>query len=248
MLNAEYGSDTITLESGQTLEVFPILTDPNDRIFSLTSREDFVSHYDGVLLAFQKRLSRGWQALVSYTWSESTGLLAANWKSPGSSQTGRVTNFSGSSGRDPNNFTNATGNLLNDRTHMFRIQGAVQLPKIDVLVGANYQYRTGKPYAAQTRVRLPQGSQTIYIETPGSRRLSAQNLLDLRLSKIFRFGETGRVEILADILNLFDQAEEQIITRLNTSSNFAEGSRWLTRRRAMIGMKFVYWRRPDTLY
>ena len=48
--------------------------------------------------------------------------------------------------------------LPNDRTHMFRIQGNAQIPNIDVLIGANFQYLTGRPYAAQANVPLPQGA------------------------------------------------------------------------------------------
>ena len=75
VLNAEYGQDVVTLENGQTIEVFPITTDPEDRVFNLTSREDFWTDYDGVLVSFERRWSDGWQALLSYTWSESTGLI-----------------------------------------------------------------------------------------------------------------------------------------------------------------------------
>ena len=67
------------------------MTDPNDRLFNLTSRDDFTLQYDGLLVSLRKRWSRGWQALASYTWSEATGLLSSNWNPPDGDQTGRVT-------------------------------------------------------------------------------------------------------------------------------------------------------------
>ena len=123
---------------------------------------------------------------------------------------------------------------------MIRFQGAIQLPG-DVLLGANYRYLTGKPWAAEARVRLPQGSQQIFIEPMGSRRLSSQNVLDVRISKAFRFGETGRVELMANLFNVTnDQPEEDFVSTLVTSPNFEEPRRWLLPRRLMLGIKFAY--------
>ena len=44
---------------------------------------------------------------------------------------------------------------------------------------------------------LPQGSQRILLEPRGSRRLSSQTLLDLRVSKTVRFGGAGRDRVAA---------------------------------------------------
>ena len=233
VLNAEYGRDTATLENGQTIEVFPITTDPSDRVFNLTSREDFYSDYDGVLLSFERRWSNGWQALLSYMWSESKGLIQSNWRPPGGGQNTRVTGFTSRAGRDPNDFTNAAGNLRNDRTHMIRFQGAVQLPW-DILLGANLRNLTGKPWAAEARVRLPQGSQRIFIEPMGARRLSTIHILDVRdRQDTFRFGQTGRLELQANVFNLTnDQPEEELISTLFTSPNFDVPERWPAPRQA----------------
>src|SRR3990172_12981619 len=77
-------------------------------------------------------------------------------------------------GRDPNDLTNATGILPNDRTHMLRAQGGVEIPGVEILVGSNFQYLTGTPYTGLANVTLPQGVRPIYIEPFGSRRLSSQ--------------------------------------------------------------------------
>ncbi len=234
-----YGTRVATLPDGRTLEVFPLLNRTSDRLFLLTNPPGWFMRYNGLLLTFKKRWAHNWQALVSYTLSKAEGLQAANGNGPAASQNSR----GGSSrfGRDPNDLINATGNLLNDRTHMFLVQGAFEIPRIGVLIGANARYLTGKPYAAQARVRLPQGSRFIYIERLGSRRLSPQKLVDFRVSKIFRFRGQRKVEVLLDVLNLLNNtAEENIITRDFFSSNFAKPNRFIDPRRAMVGVKFSY--------
>jgi len=238
----QYGAGTATLPDGRTIETRPLLTDPNARIYELTNPNGYFSEYNGLLLTFNKRWSDRWQAVMSYTLSKAEGLITSNGAAPDSSQTTAA--FAGSRsrfGRDPNDLSNATGNLLNDRTHMFRVQTAYEIPGVDILVGAAFQYLTGKPYAPQASVRLPQGTRQIYIEPLGSYRVSNQTLVDLRISKIFRFGEDRRIEILADILNLGqEKAEEAIVTRNFYSDNFSEPARFIDPMRAMIGVKLHF--------
>jgi hypothetical protein len=124
---------------------------------------------------------------------------------------------------------------------MFRVQGSAEIPNVGVLVGANFQYLTGQPWAAYANVRLPQGSRQIFVEARGTRRLSSQTLLDLRISKSFRFGRDGRVEILADILNgANDTAAVGLVTNNFFSPNFGKGRRFVDPRRVMVGVKFSF--------
>ena len=57
---------------------------------------------------------------------------------------------------------------------------------------------------------VPQSdNQRVQLEPRGSRRLSSQSLLDLRVSRIISFRGVGRVEVLVDLLNVLnDNAEE----------------------------------------
>jgi outer membrane receptor protein involved in Fe transport len=235
-----YGTDTAALPDGKTLTVFPLLNSPSERIFRLTNPENYFLQYDGVSLAVTKRWSHSWQGLVSYTWSEAEGLQTASGRGAGSAQNSSTPTFL-SFGQDPNDLTNATGNLPNDRTHMFRAQGWGEIPKIAVLVGVNYQYFTGKPWTGHAPVILPQGGKLINVEPRGSQRLSSQSLLDLRLSKIFRFNQKTRLELILDVLNLLnDDAEQSVATENVFSPNFAEGVLFVPPRRAMIGVKFYF--------
>ena len=56
-------------------------------------------------------------------------------------------------------------------------------------------------------------AQRVLLEPRGTRRLSSQTLLDLRLSRPFSLGRLGRIELLLDVLNaLNDTAEESLAT------------------------------------
>lgn len=235
-----YGIAAATLPDGRTIEVFPLLNDPSERFFLLTTRDDYFFDYDGFLLSLRKRWSRRWQSTASYAYSEARGLQSQNGASAGQSQGSLTTSFN-PFGRDPNDLIDATGKLANDRTHLFRMQGTVAIPKADILLGAHFQYLSGKPWTAIANVGLPQGVRPVNLEPRGSRRISSQTLFDLRVSKVFRFGSASRVELLVDILNLLnDTAEEEIITADFFSPNFGKGSTFIAPRRAMIGIKLFF--------
>ena len=123
---------------------------------------------------------------------------------------------------------------------MFRAMGSIDVPRTGLVVAANLQYFTGKPWAATTTVVLPQGSQRILLESRGSRRLSSQTLLDLRVSKTIRFGGVGRVELLVDVLNALNEAAEESLASDNqfgSSSTFGQGSLFVDPRRVMFGAR-----------
>jgi outer membrane receptor protein involved in Fe transport len=238
-IGGRYGSSAVTLANGQTLDALPLLNETGDRQFLLTNPSSYFMRYNGVLLTLKKRWAQNWQALASYTGSKTEGLQGANGSGPASSQSSRggSTRF----GRDPNDLINATGRLLNDRPHMFTLQGSFEVPRTGVMIGANTRILTGKPYAAQALVRLPQGTRSIYIEPLGSQRLPIQKLVDFRVSKAFRFQDQRKVEFILDVLNLGNStAAEDIVSRNFFASTFASPNRWIDPRRAMLGVKFSY--------
>ncbi|HXV63920.1 MAG TPA: hypothetical protein VEK15_24680, partial [Vicinamibacteria bacterium] len=167
---------------------------------------------------------------------ESRGLQAASFRAPGADQ-----NSSGgftALGRDPNDLINAEGNLPNDRTHMFRVLGSTEIPKVGIYLGASYQHLTGTPWAAKALVRLPQGPRAVNIEPRGARRMPSEEILDLRLSKPFSLGNGRRIEILFDLLNALNDVSPQRVANTNYyAENFGEGRDFLTPRRLMVGVK-----------
>lgn len=237
-----YREETRTL-GGSTVPVFVLVNQPSDRRFLLTNPPEYSLTYNGLVIAVEKRRSQGWQAFGSYTWSKASGLQVS---SGGSAAASQVSTISGATyltfGQDPNSLTNTRGLLPNDRPHMLRVMGSVDVPRTGILLASNMQHFTGKPWAATALVRLPQGNQRIQLETRGSRRLSSQTLLDLRVSRPFRIGRS-RIELLVDVLNaLNDTAEEALVSDDVSNSNFAQPSLFIDPRRAMLGLRVNFGR------
>jgi hypothetical protein len=120
----------------------------------------------------------------------------------------------------------------------------VDVPRTGVLFAANLQHFSGKPWAATTVVALPQNrEQRILLEPRGSRRLSSQTLLDLRLSRAFPAGRLGRLELLVDVLNALNEtAEEGIVTDVLTATiprvpTYGMPNVFVDPRRAMVGVR-----------
>jgi hypothetical protein len=193
-------------------------------------------------MALEKRRS-GWQAFGSYTLSKVYWLLPSSGTTAAGAQVSTVSppqplTF----GRDPNDLTNARGRLPNDRPHAIRTMGSVGIPRTGIVVSAYFQYFSGKPWAASALVALPQTgnqrTQRVLLEPRGSRRLSSQTLLDVRVSRMVSLGRAGRIEVLVDVLNaLNDTAEEALATDNLFASNFGRPTLFMDPRRAMIGLR-----------
>ena len=169
-VGGQYSQQTRPLPDGSTVPVLVLVNATADRRFLLTNPAGYSLTYNGLVATIEKRRSRGWQAFGSYTFSRAEGLQVSSGTAAAGEQLSTLTS-SGTFGQDPNNLTNARGRLANDRPHMFRIMGSVDVPRTGFVVAANFQHFSGKPWAATTRVSLPQGDQRILLEPPGSRRL-----------------------------------------------------------------------------
>jgi len=240
-VGGQYTEETRQVANGATVPAFVLVNLTADRRFLLTNPSGYSLTYNGVVMAVEKRRSRGWQAFGSYTYSRASGLQVA---SNGLASDPQVSTIAGSPyltfGQDPNTLTNARGRLPNDRPHMLRIMGSIEVPRIRLTVAGNAQYLSGKPWAATALLSpLPQGDQRVLIEPRGSRRLSSQTLVDLRVSKAFSIGATTRVELFADVLNaLNDTAEERLATdNIASSSTFGQPTAFVDPRRAMFGVR-----------
>lgn len=235
-----YRDEVRTLRDGRTVPVLALVNGTAARRFLLTNPAGYALRYDGVVSVIEKRFSTGWQAFGSYTWSRASGLQPSSGTTAAGAQVSTVSppqplTF----GRDPNDLTNAYGRLPNDRPHMLRMMGSVAVPRSGVVVAANFQYFSGKPWAATALVSLPQSATyRLLLEPRGSRRLSSQSLLDLRVSRSFGLAGAGRVEVLLDILNVLnDTAEEGIATDNLFSPTFAQPTLFVDPRRAMLAVR-----------
>jgi hypothetical protein len=245
-VGGQYRQGTRTFLDGHSVPVFELVNKTGDRRFLLTNQDAYEMTYNGLVLVVERRRSHGWQAFGSYTLSRTSGLQASSGTTAGGAQVSTIAPppipqgvvF----GRDPNDLTNARGRLPGDRPHVFRVMGSVELPRTAIVIAASMQYFSGKPWAATALVGLPQtnnqATQRVQLEPRGSRRLSSQALLDMRLSKTFSFGGSRRIELLVDVLNVLnDTAEEGLVSENLFSPNFGLAATFVDPRRAMVGLR-----------
>jgi hypothetical protein len=244
-VGGQYVEEARTLADGRTVPVFNLTNATADRRFLLSNAEGYSLTYNGVAAVIEKRRSNGWQMFGSYTYSHTYGLIASNAISAAGAQISTVSppqplTF----GRDPNDLTNARGRLANDRPHMFRTMGSVDVPRTGLAIAANLQHLSGKPWAASAVIPLAQSlQQRILLEPRGTRRLPSQTLLDVRISRAIGLGEGRRVELLLDLLNLLDDAAEEslasetLMTGTTFSATFGQPVSFMDPRRVMLGVR-----------
>ncbi len=121
---------------------------------------------------------------------------------------------------------------------MLKAMASVDVPRTGVVVAANLQYLSGKPWAATTQITLPQGDQRILLEPRGSRRLSSQSLLDVRVSRKVFSNRLGDIELFLDALNaLNNTAEEELASDNLISPNFGRPTVFMDPRRVMLSVR-----------
>ena len=238
-VGGQYREDARTLPDGRSVPVFVLVNAPAARRFRLTNPEGYSLTYNGLVMVVEKRRSHLWQAFGSYTFSRASGLQPSSGTTAAGAQVSTVSPPNPSTfGRDPNDLINARGRLPNDRPHMLRVMTSVDVPRTGFAIAANVQYFSGKPWAATTQISLPQGDQRILLEPRGSRRLSSQSLLDLRVSRTIALGGVGRIELLVDVLNILnDTAEEGLATDNLFSPNFGQPTVFVDPRRVMVSVR-----------
>ena len=232
-----YVDDVGTDATGSTYTLQRLLSEPGDRQFLLGNPSTMFTNIDAVNLQVSKRMSSHWQMTAALTYLDSRGRLPSSAGSPTAGQTGQIVTF----GQNPNDYVNTDGKLIANRPWTFRTQLVYELPA-GFLVGANYTYQSGRPWARTVRVADLGISTTILAEPiTGDRSVGSWNLLDLRLQKSFKLGGTSDIALFADALNTFNNdAYESVLDRRGTSSNFGVSSRFLAPRRLMVGAKFRF--------
>jgi hypothetical protein len=138
---------------------------------------------------------------------------------------------------------NTDGQLTHDRPVTVKLQLVYMLPK-GFLIGANYNYQQGRPWARL--VPLPfdlvnRSSQILAEPMDGSRRVGSWSLLDLRFQKQFKLSKSAQFAVFADLLNtLNNDANDNVGSRLGTSDSFGLRTDFVLPRRLMVGAKFTF--------
>ncbi|MBL8143278.1 MAG: TonB-dependent receptor [Acidobacteria bacterium] len=158
--------------------------------------------YDGVEVTATKRFSRRWQMLFGFTVGKNVGGIDLG-------------DFN-----DPNNLVNQQGKVGNDATYSLKIAGTYVIPKIELSVAGSALRNTGYPRHFSYSVNraafagLTRSSQTVYVNARGDERLPSVSMVDLRLSRRFRFSSSMSIEPQLDIFNVANN--DVIVNMVNT--------------------------------
>ena len=241
-VGGQYREETRTLPTAAAVPVFVLdqLRRPSRR-FLLTNPDGYSLTYNGLVMAVEKRRSNGWQAFGSYTFSRAYGLQASSGATAADAQVSTVAPAfpTPTFGRDPNNLTNAHGRLPNDRPHMFRVMGTIDVPR----TGSR---RRGQPAVLQ---RQAVGGDRADVAAAG-RPAHPARAARVAPAVVADAARPAGVEDVSDcvgsdasscsldVLNaLNDTAEEALATDNLFSPNFGQPTVFVDPRRAMLGVR-----------
>jgi Carboxypeptidase regulatory-like domain/TonB-dependent Receptor Plug Domain len=233
--------------TGQTLQVYRLISNPADRVFLQTNPAGMFMKYNAVTFMATKRMSQNWQGVVSLVLSKSEGRLASSTRfTPVTSQSSLATAPSGSAqfGREtagPNDFVNSEGRLIGDRPVVAKAQVVYRFPW-GIMASGNVQHQTGRFYSRAVRVGglgFPATVQINMEPNTGDRRVADINLYDVRVDKEFALKNSPiRLDLFLDALNLTNSDQfESVGSVLGTSSAFGVPTRYIPPRRLQLGAK-----------
>ncbi len=236
--------------TGRTIELFQLLSDPEQRQFRITNPDVMKSDINAVGLTLLKRMSDKWQLTGSGTWLRATGTLQEGQGGAGEAGSGigiiqrgglQFRQF----GQNPNSYVNVDGRLKSDVTWQLKAQVLYQLPA-GFLISANFSHRSGAHIVRRTRalrsITLVPENTPILLQARGENgRLEDVTILDARLQKDFKFGENASLSVFADAFNLFNSSTtEGVITSLVESESYLFPLSPVTPRRLMLGAKVKF--------
>ncbi len=234
-------SDTAGADaSGRDIPVYRLDSEPSASQFLLTNPGEMFTRFSGLTVQLTKRMSHNWQATASLVLSKSTGRIASSLTGPASSAGAAAGNLFG---QNPNDYINTDERLPSDRPVIGKLQFVYMLPK-GFLLGANYTYQSGRPWARQVKLSqdlagLP--TNILAEKLTGDRRVSSQNVLDVRVQKEFSITKTVGLAVFTDMLNLLNNdAYENIGSRLGTSASYGLPTQFILPRRFLLGAKLKF--------
>jgi hypothetical protein len=164
-----------------------------------------VRDYDGVELAFNKRMSNNWAGRVSYLWSRLygnySGLSQSDENGRTSPNVGRVFDY-------PimvfgENAQPVLGNLPTDRTHQFKTQ-LIYSFDFGTAIGLNAYVASGIPMSREAAFVGTSAFPVQYLGRGSDGRTPTFSQFDLNLEHGFKLGGVKRLVLSANILNVLD--------------------------------------------
>jgi len=171
-----------------------------EQFYRLTTVPEAKWKYRSLEVAFNKRMSNGWQLGGSINFSKNPGNYPVDW----------IGYYGSWNLSQANSFVNSYGEMINSRPIILKLYGTFKLP-YQLMFSFIFQHYDGTPWgrtvtvvppadwaAANNVSSVPYG---IYVEPPGTRRNEASDNLDIRLQKDFNIGP-GRLGFYMDVFNL----------------------------------------------
>jgi hypothetical protein len=149
------------------------------------------------------------------------------------------TTITGGAATNPLDLSEDEGPDNADRRHNLALNGSYVLP-FDVQVSGIYTYRSALPYSVSTTIQLDSDPFTDRPEPRNSRRGTALNNLDLRVSKIISFPKNMRVTAFWELFNAFNTTNFTTYQGSIQASNFGLPVAALPARRQQIGVRFDF--------
>ena len=177
-----------TPDDGGNITVFDLDDDKVGVIdYYIAEQKGYKTSYRGLEFVLTKKYADKWQLMASLTYGKSNVTLPIE----------AVNN--------PNNreFNDGVPEW-NDAPLIIKVMGSWELPW-GFTIGGFFNYRSGLPTQRYFSYSgLNQGRINVQTQEYGSERYSDLTILDLRLSKVFRLGKYGMIEIMADLFNTFN--------------------------------------------
>jgi outer membrane receptor protein involved in Fe transport len=198
--------------------------------------DEYWQEYWAFILTFERRFSDFWSMQANYTYSKSTGLIAAymsQWQSNPL--------YGGTLGSDPNSFLNANGQRLQgDRPHMFRVQANFQLPW-QMRLNTMINLQSGRPYARRMLLPTVGNPEAVIAAAGDPGRHDFQYLWDLGWGKRFDLGGNVAIQVDLQLLNVLNSTPtDWMVTTLLAEGDEFVPEWWVKPRRLQLhlGIEF----------
>jgi hypothetical protein len=245
------GLGPLDVPTGRTIELFQLVSDPEERQFRITNPPIMQSDIKALSLGLFKRMTDKWQLTASATWLRAEGTLQEGQGGAGEAGSGvgiiqrgglQFRQF----GQNPNSYVNVDGRLKSDVEWQFKVQAAYQLPA-GFLVSANFSSRSGAHLVRRTRAlrtdytHIPENTPILLQPRGENGRLDGVTILDMRLQKDFKLGGDVKLALFADGFNLLNSdTTEGVITSLVESQSYLFPNNPVTPRRFQLGAKLKF--------
>jgi len=206
---------TVDPYNGKTVTFYEKSRDLVEENFFITNPEPAKRDYTGFEVVLNKRFSHNWQAMVSYVYAKSTGLIGTDFDDSWSGQP----YFD-----NPNAHINAIGRFPFERRHQFKVHGTFRAP-FGILISTYYRALAGRRYTRVIRsedlgLDLNQGNVSILAEERGSRGLPWLHQWDMRVEKQFKIKDMFRLGLIADVFNVLNLNTATSVETISSSTAF----------------------------